>query len=169
MERWNAYTRTGDLTETVLTRGETIPDGLYHMVCEVLVQHIDGSFLCMKRDPTKRVYPGYFEATAGGSALLGESPVQCIQRELYEETGIVCGRFEEVEYHVFDDDQCIFYSFYCQTDCDKNGVKLQPGETVDFRWMPETEFIEFIHSGQMIDRQKKRYATFFRMRKYIKE
>ena len=96
MEKWDAYTRDGIRTEVELTRGEPIPEGLYHLVCEVLVRHVDGSYLCMKRSMSKPNYPGWYEATAGGSALKGEDKLQCIKRELEEETGIVSDEFQEI-------------------------------------------------------------------------
>lgn len=51
-----------------LVRGEKIPDGLYHLVSEIIVRHIDGTYLLMQRDINKH-YGGWWEATAGGSAL----------------------------------------------------------------------------------------------------
>ena len=86
MEIWDGYNIDGSLAGVDLVRGEKIPDGLYHLVCEVLVQHTDGDFLLMKRDLNKPVNPGKYEATAGGSALKGENGLTCIKRELYEET-----------------------------------------------------------------------------------
>ena len=50
MEIWDGYNIDGSLAGVDLVRGEKIPDGLYHLVCEVLVQHTDGDFLLMKRD-----------------------------------------------------------------------------------------------------------------------
>ncbi|HEM4545907.1 TPA: NUDIX domain-containing protein, partial [Streptococcus suis] len=88
MEIWNAYTADGQLTDHTLTRGESIPDGLYHLVVECIIRHHDGSTLFMKRDSTKPSYPNYYEATAGGSALFGEIAEQAILREVREETGI---------------------------------------------------------------------------------
>ena len=88
METWNAYTADGQLTEHTLTRGETIPHGLYHLVVECIIRHRDGSTLFMKRDSAKLSYPDYYEATAGGSALFGEIAEQAILREVREETGI---------------------------------------------------------------------------------
>ena len=35
MEKWDAYTRNGNLANKVLIRGEEIPNGLYHLACEV--------------------------------------------------------------------------------------------------------------------------------------
>ena len=93
MELWDAYDKDGRRTGGTLVRGETIADGLYHLVCEVLVRHADGDYLLMKRARSKKGYPGLYEATAGGSALKGEAPIDCIKRELREETGIARGTF----------------------------------------------------------------------------
>ena len=82
MELWDAYdAKFQQITNTFLRRGETIPDGFYHLVCEVIVRHYDGTYLLMQRDPHKR-FGGMWEATAGGSALQGESPLACAIREL---------------------------------------------------------------------------------------
>ena len=43
MELWDAYTKDGKLTDKVLVRGEPIQEGLYHLTCEVLVRHVDGT------------------------------------------------------------------------------------------------------------------------------
>ena len=49
MELWDAYTRNGVKTGGVLVRGQRMWPGIYHLVCEVLVRHIDGRYLCMIR------------------------------------------------------------------------------------------------------------------------
>ena len=53
-----------------------IPDGFYHLVCEIIVKHTDGTYLLMQRDLNKH-YGGMWEATAGGSAVAGENPLEC--------------------------------------------------------------------------------------------
>lgn len=88
MEIWDAYYPDGTLAGCNLVRGKPIPDGLYHLVSEILVRHIDGDYLLMQRDPRKPNYGGFFEATAGGSALKGEDAYCCAKRELHEETSI---------------------------------------------------------------------------------
>lgn len=165
-EKWNAYTADGILTETVLVRGEPIPEGLYHLVCEVLVRHTDGSYLCMKRSATKKAYPGYYEATAGGAALLGETKEECVKRELLEETGIACNDFTETCRFVTKD--TIYYTYLCTVNCDKASVTLQQGETESYKWMTETEFISFINSDKVIPTQKERYKEYFLKMCYIK-
>ena len=96
MELWDAYTRDFEKQPGVtLVRGEAIPEGLYHLVSDVLVQHADGDFLLMQRDPRKP-FGGLWEATAGGSALRGENPLACAHRELLEETGVSTDTLTEV-------------------------------------------------------------------------
>ena len=167
MEKWNAYTREGKLTDKVLIRGETIPEGLYFMACEVLVRHVDGDYLCMKRSVKKENFGGCLEATAGGAAVFGEDKYECIKRELKEETGLCCDEFTEIGHYVNDENHSIFYSFVCTVDCDKDAVQLQEGETEGYVWMSEKEFIDFVNSGEMISYQYIRHIDYFKKLGYI--
>lgn len=169
MELWDAYTKNGTLTGETLARGEPIPGGRYHLVCEVLVRHRDGSFLAMKRAASKPVFPSYWETTAGGSALRGEDKWQCVKRELLEETGIACEEFTQVGYEVSDQTKSLFYSFLCTVDCDKTSVTLQAGETEDYRWMDEQEVTAFVNSDGMIPSVKRRLSRYLLDAGYLAE
>ena len=160
MERWDAYDRDGTPAGLDLIRGEPIPKGLYHLVSGVLVRHTDGDYLLMQRDPGKPNFPGYYEATAGGSALKGEDALACAKRELYEETGIAAGTFTEIDRRTYEDGR-IFYSFLCRTGWDKTAIRLQEGETVAFCWVGEKEFADFIRSERAIPAQMERYQGYF--------
>ena len=165
MEIWDGLDREGNLAGVDLVRGEKIPDGLYHLVCEVLVQHTDGDFLLMKRDLNKPTNPGKYEATAGGSALKGEDRLVCIKRELREETGITSENFDYIGRTV--QGRCIFEDFYTRTDCDKDSVTLQKNETIGYKWISEKEFIDFINSDEIIKNQRERYRSFLTERGYF--
>lgn len=165
LEIWDAYLIDGTLANQDLVRGEPIPKGLYHLVSEILVRHIDGDYLLMRRDVRKPNYGGYYEATAGGSALKGEDKVSCAKRELLEETGISSDDFMEIGRYISHD--TIYYNFLCVTDCDKSSVSLQEGETIAYKWISENDFISFINSNEMIDVQRKRYQKFFEKMGYI--
>ena len=167
-ELWDAYTREGEKTGEILVRDEPIPAGRYHLVSEVLVRHTDGSYLCMIRSRHKPNYPLYPECTAGGSALMGESALDCIRRELREETGIEWEDFEEVGYCVREKDQCLFYSYLANVDWPKDRITLQEGETEDYQWLSGEAFRELIHSGRMIPEQMQRMDAWFRKMGYLK-
>ena len=168
MELWDAYTRDGAKTEVVLVRGEPIPEGLYHLCCHTLVHHRDGSVLLMKRAATKGEYPSRYEASAGGAAVQGETPISCIRRELLEETGLFAEEFFEVNRVVFDESHGITHFFVCVVDCDKDSIRMQAGETEGYRWVSEEEFQEFIASNDMIEGHRECYSPYFRKMNYIK-
>ena len=135
MELWDAYDKDFTLIKGITIRRDEvdkIPEGVYHLVCLVLVKHTDGTYLLMRRDPNKKVCPGLWEATAGGSALQGESKLEAAKRELREETGIE-GELTEIGRSIGRNTVNIYY--LCVTDCSKGSITLQEGETTDYRWV----------------------------------
>ncbi len=141
MELWDAYNKDFEkIKGMTLVRGETIPDGVYHLVCDVIVRHADGTYLLMQRDTGKH-FGGMWEATAGGSALKGECPLACAVRELQEETGIESEALTEVGRVVNDHNHTIYVEFLCVTDCEKDRVALREGETSAFRWVTKEDLL----------------------------
>lgn len=153
MEVWDAYTKNFEKIEGMtLIRGETIPKGMYHLVSDIIVRHTDGEYLLMQRDERKR-FGGMWEATAGGSALRGESPLACAVRELREETGIKSDDLREVGHIVSQN--TIYFEYLCITDCDKNSIVLQEGETSAYKWVGKNELINMKKTELLTDRMKK--------------
>lgn len=167
IELWDAYDKDMNKTGDDLVRGQEIPDGLYHLACEVIVKHVDGTYLITKRDLNKSVWPGYWEIGSGGSALKGESPIDCITRELEEETGISLRNlvrhietdndcFKEIDYRVLEKDKTHFYTYLCVTNIGKNDIVLQEGETIAYKWLTKKELLKLAHSPKAIPKQIER-------------
>ncbi len=139
MELWDAYDENFRKIEGLtLVRGEPMPAGVRHLVCEILVQHMDGSYLLMQRD-TRKERGGLWEASAGGSALKGETPLQCAVRELREETGITAENIREIGRG--DCPDTFYVEFLCVTDCDKGRIVFQEGETIAYRWVSREQLL----------------------------
>lgn len=139
MEIWDAYDKGFNKIDGMsLVRGEPIPDGCFHLVCEIIVRHVDGSYLLMQRDMRKHL-GGMWEATAGGSALQGESPLDCATRELREETGISSENLTEIGQVLHYGHKTIYVDYLCNTDIDKNNIILQDGETSAYKWISGSE------------------------------
>lgn len=154
MEIWDAYDTQENRLGIDLIRGEKIPEGMLHLVCEILVQHEDGSFLLMQRDPCKESWPGKWEASAGGSALKGEDPETCARRELEEETGICAEQMTQL-YHS-QTATAIHYGYLCKTDHPKDQIRLQEGETVAYQWMDPELFYAFMDTDDFIPTARER-------------
>lgn len=160
-ELWDGLNADGTKLGIDLVRGETIPDGVYHGVCAALIKHMDGSYLLMRRDYAKDSYPGYFEATAGGSILKGETPLEGMQRELREETGITSVELTFLKTIFAPEKNTIYYTYLGITDCDKSSITLQEGETIEYRWLAYDEFASFIKSDECIASQVRDFGEYY--------
>lgn len=165
MEVWDGYKIDGTLAGVDIVRGEPIPDGIYFLTVEILVRHTDGDYLLMHRDPHKSVFPDYLEATAGGGVMKGETPLEGALRELKEETGISTDTLIPIANMPYR--RMICHQYLCITDCEKDSITLQEGETVGYKWVSEKEFIEFINSGNMIPTQRERFDPYFKKLGYV--
>ncbi|MBR4434569.1 MAG: NUDIX hydrolase [Clostridia bacterium] len=140
-ELWDAYDKDMNKVDRAkLVRGEPIPDGLYHLVCDVAVSHSDGSWLLMRRHPAKP-FGDRWEFSAGGSALSGETALEAAKRELFEETGIENAALSELGRIIHHSGHSIYVEFIAETDCDKRSITVQDGETVGFKWVSTEELV----------------------------
>lgn len=151
-ELWDAYDHTfSKIKDMTLQRGEPLPEGVYHLVCDIAVKHTDGSYLLMKRDFQKHC-GGMWELTAGGSALQGETPLACADRELKEETGVTAANLEEIGRFVSDAHHALYVEYLCVTDCNKDSIVFQEGETIDYKWTDRNTLLKMNHQELVSDR-----------------
>ena len=146
-ELWDAYDREGNPLGFDLVRGEPIPEGVWHLVVEILSVTTDGRVLVTKRHPDK-AWGGYWEYT-GGSAVKGETSVQGALRELREETGIIVSAREL--HPIYEDARLgndglntIYHSFVVFFDPAEQTIRLQEGETTDYDLLPYEDFKQAI-------------------------
>ena len=164
MEIWDLYDRegkrTGDTWERKPKSFQNIPDGKYHLVVDILVKHKDGTYLITKRDENKDVYPGYWEASAGGSALAGETPEDAACREMLEETGLKADQLKLIGITRKPKSRSVIYAYLATVKCEKDSVRLQPGETVDYQWVDAPAFLRMIQEEPVLKIQYPRYKPY---------
>ena len=160
MELWDAYDAEGKLAGFDIVRGEKVPEGYYHLVCEAVICHEDGDYLLMQRSFEKEIYPGKWEIGAGGSALKGEDKFQAVKREVREETGIDTGELEEIYGFVHEKHHAIYAGYLLTTPIDKNAVRLQKGETIDYKWISKEELLEHYDSEACLPSTRERLSAF---------
>lgn len=141
------YDEYGNLTGRTHRRGSTWKPGEYGLVVCVWVHDGKGKLLLTQRAPEKS-FPGTWE-NSGGAAKAGESSLQAIARELYEETGIRAAE-ADFEYLDSDRDAHTLYDFYClRKELPLNEIVLLPGETVGVQWADFDKVHQMIRDGEI--------------------
>lgn len=69
-------------------RDEPHEEGLYRMTVHVCLFNENGDMLIQKRSDQKERWPGYWDFSAGGGALSGETCRDAAERETFEELGV---------------------------------------------------------------------------------
>lgn len=159
-ELWDACDREGHPLGFSLVRGEPIPEGVWHRVVEIFSVTTGGRVLVTKRHPDKS-WGGRWEYT-GGSVLAGEEPLAGAARELREETGISVPEAALRPLYMdprpgIDGLNTIYYCFVNFFDLSKQTIRLQEGETVDYRLLPYDEFKQFIFTDEFAAPIRRRF------------
>ena len=87
MELWDLYDENRQLTGRTHIRGESIPEGCFHLVVHVWIRNSRGQYLISQRSASRPTFPLMWE-TVGGSVLSGEDSLSGAIREAKEEVGI---------------------------------------------------------------------------------
>ena len=147
MEFNDIYDENRNLTGKIHKRGTPWQPGEYGVVVCVWVYDGKGHVLLTRRAKEKS-FAGTWE-NSGGAAQAGETSLQAIVRELYEETGIQA-KPEEFELLGTDKDRNMFYDHYCLKKCvPLKEIKLLPGETDDVMWASFGKVHWMIRSGKI--------------------
>lgn len=150
MEIWDAYDVGFNRLDKELVRGESIPQGLYHGVAVVFVQHTDGSLLMMHRDPSKPHFPNMWELGASGSITKGESFLQGAFRELVEETGLVSDNMHYLGKACYPHVKTLYKVYGTIVNGNKEDIRLQEFETDDYSWISKDEASDLLNNESCI-------------------
>lgn len=145
---WNdIYDADRNLTGRIHLRGTRWNKGEYGLVACVWVYDGRGNILLTRRAPEKSG-AGSWE-NSGGAVKAGETSLQGVVRELFEETGI---RAEPEAFALLgsERDKNTHYDHYCvQVSVPLSRIRLLPGETDDVQWATFDKIHQMIESGQI--------------------
>lgn len=159
METWALRDHSGRLTGETMQRGQPVPPGRYHDIIGVWTIHRQsGRLLLTLRSPDKQVCPNRWENT-GGSILFGENVRQGAAREVREETGLPCLASELLPIARLRTEMEFVHCFIYYTDADPESIRLQEGETADYRWVRLQEVDRLIREGRFARPEVHQYAA----------
>ncbi len=150
-EIWGLFDRNRQKTDRTCFRGEQIPKGYYHTVIHVAVFSSQGDMLIQKRRPEKEVFPGLWDVTVGGSAVLWETGGEAAMRELGEEVGIRAPELAELPPVWTVSFSCGFDDYFIlRKDVDPESLLLQEEEVEAVRYASRDEILSMIEDGAFI-------------------
>ncbi len=165
MEFNDIYDENRALTGRIHQRGTPWHEGEYGVVACVWVYDGRGHLLLTRRAKGKS-FAGTWE-NSGGAVQAGETSLQAIARELFEETGIKAEP-EEFEFLSSDRERNMFYDHYClKRRVRLKDIVLLPGETDGVMWASFGKVHWMIRTGKIcrvIGSQFKRQEKQLRLR-----
>ncbi|WP_373185112.1 NUDIX hydrolase [Halopseudomonas sp.] len=118
----------------IAARGQMHVQGLIPRCTFIFVFNSQGSLCVHQRAAHKRLYPGFWDAAAGGVVAAGETYLQGAERELREELGISGVELRSHFRFFFQSPQSRLWGgvFSCTWD---GPVVMQPEEVAAVRWV----------------------------------
>ncbi len=138
MELWDVYDADRRPTGRTAERGAAHSSAECQLVVHVCLFNPRGELLIQQRHRAKRAYPEYWDVSAAGGVISGETPREAAAREVREELGLTVEITPPAAVTLafaggFDD--------YFLVDCDVplDALTLQPDEVQDARWATQAE------------------------------
>lgn len=150
MELWDIYNIHREKTGETMVRGESFPDGGYHMVVHVCIFNSEGKMLIQQRQSFKEGWPNMWDITVGGSAIQGDSSQTAAERELFEELGIRLDLQGIRPNLTINFDRGFGDMYLVEADIALNELTFQYEEVQDAKWATLDEIREMIENGTFI-------------------
>lgn len=146
MELWDLYNADRKPLHRTHQRGTPLNAGEYHIGVGIWTVNHAHKILLTLRDSRKRWCPDMWEKTSG-AVLAGETSMQGAVRELREETGIIVSEEELTKIRSYQTDFQLIDLYLLCRDASLSDLILQPGETVDAKWVTVSVFEEMARQG----------------------
>lgn len=161
MELWDVYNCSRERTGETIKRGAHLQKNKRHLVVNICIINSDNKMLIQKRTDNKEVWPSFWQVTASGSAISGETSQQAAHRELFEEVGIDYD-FKNTVPKVSTASPTSFRDFYIlHENVDINKLVLQKEEVSAVKWAGKEEILDMIEKKDFIPNYKSFISLLF--------
>ena len=153
MEIWDIYDVNKQPTGRTMKKNDWhMQPGDYHLTVLGVIRNSKGQFLITQRVLTKAWAAGWWEVSGGG-VQAGETSLQAVRREVFEETGIdVAGAAGGYQFSYRrdnpDEGDNYFVDIYrFDMDVDESDIKIQLEEANAFKFASHDEIKELAAEG----------------------
>lgn len=149
MEIWDILDGNGKPIGKTIIKGETIPEGQYHLGADIWITNSENKILIQKRSPQKALSPNVWAMT-GGSVIKGESSRQTIEREAMEELGIKLNVEKAQLLKRFKTGNVWIDTYFIKQDIDLQKIKMQEDEVCDIKWATYDDIEKIFQEGKFM-------------------
>ncbi len=160
MEKHELVDINGNKTGKILTHEEVrnksnIPNGYYIPVVGVVIINDNNEVLLQKRSKFKRVNPSKW-GICGGKIDYGETEVEAVIRETFEEIGVLLNKAELHFLSNAKNEKAHFKTYYVRKNVDISKCKLQKEEVEELKYFNLEELDTLENEGfEWLDNLKK--------------
>ena len=145
MEIWDILDEQGNKTGKTIQKGEMIPEGYYHMGADIWIIDSKNNILIQKRSPQKKQSPNVWAMT-GGYVIKGETTLETIERETFEELGIKINMKNIKLVNHYKTGKAWLDTYLIKQEIDIKDIVMQKEEVSDVKWATYEE-IEKINAN----------------------
>lgn len=156
-EVWDLYDKDRNLLPYTMKRGESVPEGCYHLVCEAWV--ISGDKVLITRRHPNKSHGGLFECT-GGSVVHGEDTLTGIIRELEEEIGLTVSKDELNLIYTNVGKNYIWDTYVVKKSIDLEDLNLLKSEVISAHLVEYSELLDLMNQGKVVKTIVNRFKTY---------
>ena len=156
MEYFDVLNECGDFTGEIKSREECHTKGLWHKAVVIFIVSSDNKkVLLQQRSSTKKLWPNFWDITAGGHVLSEELGWEAALREAQEEIGISINK-NDIEFIGATTSENKkgeiinrhFNEYYIvHKDVDVKNIILQEEEVQDIKWLSKEEISERVEAN----------------------
>lgn len=135
MEIWDILDEDGNLTGKTMQKEDSIAwqEGVYHQGADVWIINSEKKILIQKRSILKKLEPNVWAMT-GGSVIKGETPLDTLKRETFEELGIELDITKAVKIHHYKSGHAWLDEYIVKQEIDLDDIIMQKEEVSAVKW-----------------------------------
>lgn len=151
MEIWDILDEDGNITGRTMQKGDKIvwQKGIYHQGADVWIINAEKKILIQKRSSQKKLEPNVWAMT-GGSVIKGETPLETLKRETFEELGIYLNTKKAIRIHHYKSGNAWLDEYIVEQDVNLNDVIMQKEEVSDVKFATYDEIEKIYQDGMFM-------------------
>ncbi len=152
MEILDVYDKYKTLTGKKILKGQynELLQGEYTLLTYVAIFNSENEMLIQKRQAELDRHPNFWDISASGHVISGETSDEAIERKLYEELGHKHEFVEDLAYFTINNNNSFGDVYIINDDIDVNDLRLDYKKVQNVTWATKEEILQLIEEEKFI-------------------